>query len=102
MIYWLGDEGNDPSEGALIDWFQKNYPAEAREIEHVIEEDVMTGNNFPPDIVAANRIACEADFFPDHAMTIVVPIRRYPTKLHVRCQCGHRGSSRRSSTGRSN
>ena len=24
-------------------------------------------------------------------MTIAVPIRRYPTKLHVRCQCGHQG-----------
>jgi hypothetical protein len=33
VIYWLGGEGNDPSEAALIDWFQQNYPAEAREIE---------------------------------------------------------------------
>jgi hypothetical protein len=39
VIYWLGDEGNDPSEAALIDWFQKNYPAEARAIERKIEEE---------------------------------------------------------------
>jgi hypothetical protein len=39
VIYWLGDEGNDPSEAALIDWFQKNYPAEAREIERKIEKE---------------------------------------------------------------
>jgi hypothetical protein len=25
----------------------------------------------------------------DHAMTSTVAIRRLPTRLHVRCQCGH-------------
>jgi len=37
VIYWLGGEGNGPTEAALIDWFQRNHPAEARAIERAID-----------------------------------------------------------------
>jgi hypothetical protein len=39
VIRWLGDGGADPSEAAMIDWFQKQYPARAREIEREIEKE---------------------------------------------------------------
>jgi hypothetical protein len=25
-------------------------------------------------------------------MSKTVPVRRYPTKLHIRCTCGHQGT----------
>jgi hypothetical protein len=39
VIKWLGDDGDGPSNEAVIEEFQKNYPAEARAIEAAIDAD---------------------------------------------------------------
>jgi len=33
FIHWLGDPKDEPSHDAVIEWFQLNHPAKAREIE---------------------------------------------------------------------
>jgi hypothetical protein len=39
VIYWLGDLEDEPSDDAVVEWFQINHPAAAREIERKIEEE---------------------------------------------------------------
>lgn len=35
FIRWLGDPKDEPSHNAVVEWFQLNHPAKAREIERL-------------------------------------------------------------------